>query len=361
MCTVTFFRHRDCKHMWATITEPCGPGMGFYTCRSFEDPGVTKARPPVYRTRGRSCPRCGMEGMGEAVDGNLVRLVERMGWGLKIGVGPDEDDWGVDLRCEIQTHQGMLPTPDTSHVPYERVYEPSEDSFLLLDTLSSEAQRLFLRNHLSSSSSSSNHPRLVVEVGTGSGVVLAFVHAHAEAILGSRHVFTSGVDVSVVACRATVATVDKTCREDGDEGNGRRASYLGACVADLVSPWRDGSVDLLIFNPPYVPTPSLPSPPSGAEESKPSFETDSHLLELAYAGGRDGMQTTDRLIDDLPRVLSPAGCAYIILCAQNKPPLVMERIRAFGPAWRAEAVASSGKTAGWEKLQVVRVWREPLP
>ncbi|RCI15320.1 hypothetical protein L249_6386 [Ophiocordyceps polyrhachis-furcata BCC 54312] len=360
MCTVTFFRHRDCKHMWATVTEPCGPGMGFYTCRSFEDTGVTKARPPVYRTRGRSCPRCGT---GEAVDGNVVRLVERMGWGVKIGVGPDGDDWGVDLRCVmIGRKQGMLPTPDTSHVPYERVYEPSEDSFLLLDTLSSEAQRLFLRNQLSSSS---HHPRLVVEVGTGSGVVLAFVHAHAEAILGSRHVFTSGVDVSAVACRATVATVNKAHDDDDvgdDDGNGR-GCYLGACVADLVSPWRNGSVDLLIFNPPYVPTPSLPAPPNGGaqETQKPSFENDSHLLELAYAGGRDGMQTTDRLIDDLPRVLSPAGCAYIILCAQNKPPLVMERIRAFGSTWRAEAVASSGKTAGWEKLQVVRVWREPLP
>ncbi|RDA90145.1 hypothetical protein CP533_0768 [Ophiocordyceps camponoti-saundersi (nom. inval.)] len=355
MCTVTFFRHRDCKHMWAAITEPCGPGMGFHTCRSFGDTGVTKDRPPVYLTRGRSCPRCGTE----AVDGNVVRLVRRMGWGLKIGVGPDEEDWGVDVSC-------MLPTPDTSHVPYERVYEPSEDSFLLLDTLSSDGERLFLRKQLSSSA---HHPRLVVEVGTGSGVILAFVHAHAEAILGSRHVFTSGVDVSLVACRATVATVTKADDDEGvavegreGGGNGRGGGfYLGACVADLVSPWRDGSVDLLIFNPPYVPTPSLPLPPNGAEETKPSFENDSHLLELAYAGGRDGMQTTDRFIDDLPRVLSPTGCAYILLCAQNKPSLVMERIRAFGSAWRAEAVASSGKTAGWEKLQVVRVWREPLP
>lgn len=31
-------------------------------------------------------------------DRNLVRVVERMGWGMKIGGGPGEDDWGVDVR-----------------------------------------------------------------------------------------------------------------------------------------------------------------------------------------------------------------------------------------------------------------------
>ncbi|PFH60626.1 hypothetical protein XA68_10637 [Ophiocordyceps unilateralis] len=350
MCAVTFFRHRDCKHIWAAVTEPCGPGMGFYTCRSFGDTGVTKERPAVYRTRSRTCPRCAPG----PPDGNVVRVVERMGWGVKLGVGPDEDDWGVELSY-------------TSHVPYERVYEPAEDSFLLLDTLSAPNEGRFLRQQLSDGA-----PLLVVEVGTGSGVVLAFVHAHAEVILGSRLVLTAGVDVSVVACRATVATVTKAQRHGRNEAQdhaddnpsddaSRHGCYLGVCVADLVSPWRDHSVDLLIFNPPYVPTPSLPSIPHvTATDTRPSFDDDSYLLSLAYAGGHDGMQTTDRLIDELPRVLSPVGCAYILLCAQNRPQLVMQRIRDFGPAWRAESVGSSGKTAGWEKLQVVRIWREPL-
>lgn len=122
-------------------------------------------------------------------------------------------------------------------------------------------------------------------------------------------------------------------------------------------------MDVLVFNPPYVPTPDLPAPPPVPLQElreKTTFEEDSHLLELTYAGGRDGMETTDRLIEALPGVLSERGVAYILLCAQNKPEEVKGRIRAMGTTegeWKAETVGTSGKQAGWEKLQIVRVWR----
>ncbi|KYK56815.1 hypothetical protein DCS_03821 [Drechmeria coniospora] len=253
----------------------------------------------------------------------------------------------------MQSASSMLPTPDTSHVPYERVYEPSEDSFLLLDTLSSPAERQFLQKAFSDSAP------LVVEIGTGSGVVLGFVHAHAHTLFGDdAHVLTAGVDINAYACRATVTTTAKAQR-DHPETHGM---YLGSCMGDLVTPWRDSCVDVLIFNPPYVPTPDMPRRPESyldvpSADRKPSFDDDSYLLSLSYAGGKDGMETTDRLVASLPRILSPRGCAYILLCAQNKPDEVKDRIRSFGPQWRAMTVGSSGKTAGWEKLQVVRVSR----
>lgn len=75
MCTVTLFRHRDCGHMWAVVTEQCVPDMGFSTCASFEAGDAAKAAPRVWRTRRRACPRCG----GVAYDANEVRVVERMG------------------------------------------------------------------------------------------------------------------------------------------------------------------------------------------------------------------------------------------------------------------------------------------
>ncbi|KJZ73650.1 hypothetical protein HIM_06983 [Hirsutella minnesotensis 3608] len=171
----------------------------------------------------------------------------------------------------------MLPTPDTSHVPYERVYEPSEDSFLLLDTLSSDGERQFLRQTVAVDG---DPAPLVVEVGTGSGVVLAFVHAHARDIFGTGRVLTAGVDVNAYACRATVATVRKaqqdaaaaadaapTSTEASPGGPSHAATYLGACMGDLASPWRPNSVDVLIFNPPYVPTPALPVRPEGFDDA----------------------------------------------------------------------------------------------
>lgn len=247
----------------------------------------------------------------------------------------------------------MIPTPDTSHVPYERVYEPAEDSFLLLDTFSSPSESAFLQQRFSKAAP------LVVEIGTGSGVVLAFVNAHAETIFGTQAILTAGIDVNGFACSATVGTVKKA-QTDNPATHG---SNLGSCMGDLTSPLKAGAIDVLIFNPPYVPTSEMPVRPETfvhevAPKQVPSFDDDSYLLSLSYAGGRDGMETTDRLLDDLPNCLSVAGCAYILLCAGNKPEDVKRRILSFGPEWKAEAVSSSGKTAGREKLQVLRIYRE---
>ena len=247
----------------------------------------------------------------------------------------------------------MLPTPDTSHVPYERVYEPAEDSFLLLDTLSAESEKQFLQQRFA------NAAPLILEIGTGSGVVLAFINAHAKTILGSRWALTAGVDLNAYACEATAETIQRA-QQDNPETH---ATHLGSCLGDLASPWRSNVVDVLIFNPPYVPTPEMPSKPANflddtRSDGKPTFENDSYLLSLSYAGGRDGMETTDRLMASIPNILSPAGCAYILLCQQNNPDDIKQRVLNFGPEWKALTVGSSGKTAGWEKLQVVRIWRD---
>ncbi|KAK3694732.1 hypothetical protein B0T22DRAFT_79948 [Podospora appendiculata] len=250
----------------------------------------------------------------------------------------------------------MLPTPDTSHVPYTRVYEPAEDSFLLLDTLSAPSETAFLSSRFGGASSSRTAP-LIVEVGPGSGVVIAFLTAHAQTILGTRHVLACGVDVNRFACAATVGTATKAIKEAG--GSAGAGWFLDAVQGDLVTPLRAGVVDVLVFNPPYVPTDELPRVPVPVE-SEPAmttFEEESQLLALSYAGGRDGMETTDRLLAALPTALSARGCAYVLLCAQNRPDEVKERMRAMGGGWKAETVGTSGKHAGWEKLQIIRIWR----
>ncbi|PMB68271.1 eRF1 methyltransferase catalytic subunit MTQ2 [Beauveria bassiana] len=256
----------------------------------------------------------------------------------------------------------MLPTPDTSHVPYERVYEPAEDSFLLLDTLSSPTECAFLTNRFA-------HPApLIVEIGTGSGVVLGFVNAQCQTIFGKSEILTAGIDMNAYACRATVATVKRAAADEQASTEARSGTYLGSSMADLTSCFRPGAVDVLIFNPPYVPTPEMPVQPETFSPEvpapaavDPSFDDDSYLLALSYAGGANGMETTDRLLPDLARILSARGCAYVLLCAQNKPDLVKLKIpELLGKGWKAQTVGSSGKTAGWEKLQVLRIWNEAV-
>ena len=120
-----------------------------------------------------------------------------------------------------------------------------------------------------------------------------------------------------------------------------------------------GSVDVLIFNPPYVPTETLPTLPH-LQEIEDSYERDSQLLSLSYAGGVDGMVTTNRLLEQIPTVLSEKGVAYVLFCRQNRPEEVKEEIRQWQGMgkWNAETVGRSGKVAGWEKLEIVRIWRD---
>ena len=249
----------------------------------------------------------------------------------------------------------MLPTPSTSHVNYDRIYEPSEDSYLLLDTISSATEASFLSAHFPPSSPSP----LVIEVGVGSGVVIAFVTAHALHIFGRADITTLGTDVNRFACEASETTVATAVIDRGAAHAGR---WLGCVNSDLVAALRPEQVDVLIFNPPYVPSEALPTVPLAAEtaaemDSHERFERDSHLLALSYAGGADGMETTDRLLDALPETLSARGIGYVLLCAQNRPEAVIERIRSWPGRWSAEIVGRSGKKAGWEQLCVVRIWR----
>lgn len=273
----------------------------------------------------------------------------------------------------------MLPTPSTSHVDPNRIYDPAEDSYLLLDTLSSAPEIEFLSQRFCRQQPTTNIDGLspspiILEVGTGSGVVLAFVAAHAPSIFGREDVVALGTDVNEFACLATTVTVSRTFSETHSSGGTAAvrsistvASLASVVCADLASPLRYGVADLLIFNPPYVPTPDVPDVPaeqsaenhgSRAQSTMNAYEYDSHLLSLSYAGGMNGMEVTTRLLQQLPNVLnSERGVAYILLCQQNKPSEIMQRINSWGRNWEVKVVGRSGKKAGWENLVVIRIWR----
>jgi release factor glutamine methyltransferase len=252
----------------------------------------------------------------------------------------------------------MLPTPSTTHVNYDRVYEPAEDSYLLLDTLSSETETTFLQGRFPPTTASP----LALEVGTGSGVVLAFLTAHSNHIFGRSDIAILGVDVNEFAARATTETVVNAIA-DARNAKSTAGIFTDCVVGDLTTVIKPESVDILIFNPPYVPTESVPSIALTVTDAAPgdSFARDSHLLSLSTDGGIDGMEITNQLLAQLPEVLGRRGVAYILLCAGNRPEKVMYTIHSWpsdhGHAWEADIVGSSGKKAGWEKLCVIRVFR----
>lgn len=268
----------------------------------------------------------------------------------------------------------MLPTPSTSHVNTDRIYNPAEDSFLLLDTISSKSEVEFLNTRFMRRTEQANEhesllPPLIVEVGTGSGVVLAFVTAHASEIFGRVDILSLGTDINRYACQASEQTVRQTCCDKSINHTSSMAKGINPLAilnADLTAPIRSGIIDVLIFNPPYVPTSERPRTVTGDVEidevtssaGKSTFENDSEMLALSYAGGVDGMEVTNRLLDQIPFVLSKTrGVAYILLCSQNRPHKVVQQIRQWAPDWAVSVVGHSGKTGGWERLQIIRICR----
>ncbi|KAI4268326.1 MAG: hypothetical protein L6R38_007882 [Xanthoria sp. 2 TBL-2021] len=262
----------------------------------------------------------------------------------------------------------MLPTPSTSYVDFDRVYEPAEDSFLLLDTLSSTKEVSFLTERfgpLKGRDAERSSP-LIVEIGTGSGVVLAFLTAYAQTLFGISDILSLGIDINQYACKASIQTVEKACQNVNDDlqdaSRPRGTGFLLTSVnGDLTSAIRPESVDVLIFNPPYVPTSDVPTAVAANgrnREKQACLDADSDMLSLSYAGGVDGMEVTNRLLDQLPSVLvADGGIAYILLCKQNKPDEVAQRIRQWGAPWMVDVIGRSGKQGGWEKLQILRIRR----
>ena len=265
----------------------------------------------------------------------------------------------------------MLPTPSTSHVNTDIIYEPAEDSFLLLDTLSSPTETSFLtqrfRPQKSFASTASHTSPLVVEIGVGSGIVISFVTAYAQHIFGRSDILTLGTDVNTFAAKAAAETVRKALHYRDTTGHVVKCNrttglpYLSSCVADLTSFLVNGTVDVLLFNPPYVPTDEIPEyiqqEKKNTDRSR-DCNDESDLITLSWAGGVQGMEVTNRLLEQIQSVLSPErGVAYVLLCSQNKPLNVRDRVRSWGIHWSAEIVGSSGKTAGWEKLVVLRIAR----
>ncbi|KAH7590941.1 eRF1 methyltransferase catalytic subunit MTQ2 [Nakaseomyces glabratus] len=217
----------------------------------------------------------------------------------------------------------MLPTPYVK-CDYEKVYEPSEDSFLLLDIL--EKERQYLADRFSKSLN------VVCEIGVGSGIVTTFMMQNTIPSAGHLNLYYA-IDVNPWALESTLTTADI---------NNCKKSYLEPVQADLTSSFRTREIDLLIFNPPYVPAEDVPTIPEETDDQD-------KWLDLALLGGEDGMDVTNKVLDNLEAILSLSGVAYILFCARNKPEEIAKRMEQI---WDIKLIEQ--RKAGWEILSVYR-------
>ncbi len=119
--------------------------------------------------------------------------------------------------------------------------------------------------------------RSILDIGTGSGAIAVTLALEMKARV------TAG-DISVAALRVA----SENARKLGAE--------VRFVAGDLASAFADGSFDLVVSNPPYVPD----------SESLPR-EVGEHEPKVALFGGVDGLDVYRRLIPEAARVLKPGG------------------------------------------------------
>jgi release factor glutamine methyltransferase len=147
------------------------------------------------------------------------------------------------------------------------------------------------------------HPDLIVDIGTGSGAIAVTL-----ALGSSASVIAT--DLSLASLRVAQAN----------------ALRLGAGIsfvqADLLQPFADNSLDVVVSNPPYVPLADAHALQQEVRDWEP---------HLALFGGPGGMEIYQRLIPEAHRVLKPGGLLALEL--------------GFGQSETVAALA-----AGWKNL-----------
>jgi len=177
----------------------------------------------------------------------------------------------------------------------ETVYQPAEDSKLLADAVVEIV----------------GPDRRALDVGTGSGYVATRLREEAG-------VDAVGIDLNPEACE--------------------QAFEAGVPVVrgDMFGPFRDGAFDVVVCNPPYLPTP-------------PEREWDD-WMERALSGGADGRAVVDPFLDGVGRVLAEGGEAYLLISTLTGP----EAVRGYGRERGLESEVVAEESHPFEKLLVVR-------
>jgi release factor glutamine methyltransferase len=170
----------------------------------------------------------------------------------------------------------MIPTPSL-HIPYHsfprEVYEPSEDTFLLIDALENENEFLRLQNI-----------SLVLEIGSGNGFPITFL-----SLLLEKNVCALATDINKFAARFTRNVSTYNC------------STVDSIEGSLADMFRNEVFDLIISNPPYVPS-----------SSEDNFIAD-ELIDYAWRGGENGLDLFVVLVDSVHKKLKANGIFVCVL------------------------------------------------
>ncbi|KAK8953449.1 hypothetical protein KSP40_PGU001146 [Platanthera guangdongensis] len=198
------------------------------------------------------------------------------------------------------------------------VYEPCDDSFALVDALLADQANLL-----------NMQPRFCMEVGCGSGYVITSLATMLRHESSAVQYFAT--DINPHAVETTSATL---------EAHGLQAEIICTDIASGLGKRLSGMMDVIVVNPPYVPTP----------EEEVGYKG----ITSSWAGGENGRKVIDRILPAVHELLSEKGWFYIVTLTANNPSQICLVMREMGYASRIVVQRSTEE----ESLQVIKFWRE---
>ncbi|KAK1271854.1 hypothetical protein QJS04_geneDACA013073 [Acorus gramineus] len=201
---------------------------------------------------------------------------------------------------------------------HPEVYEPCDDSFALVDALL--ADRTNLLEH---------KPMLCLEIGCGCGYIITSLATMLGDETNTIQYFAT--DINPHAAEATCKT---------SEAHGVHVEVVLTDITSSLGKRLSRMVDVVVVNPPYVPTP---------EE-----EVGCEGITASWAGGENGRSVIDRILPVVDELLSEKGWLYMVTLTANKPSQICRLMGERGYASRIVVQRSTEE----ESLHVIKFWRE---
>lgn len=184
------------------------------------------------------------------------------------------------------------PIVNLSDEELKTVYDPSEDSYLLIDALEADLEILYAMK-----------PVICLEIGSGSGIVIT---ALAMALKKYHNAHFIAIDINPDACRATKRT---------SLVNSVDVDVLHMNLLDCIQV--KYTFDVILFNPPYVVT-------------EYDEVLDNRLIFKTWAGGENGRQVMEQIFTVIPKILSDTGLFYLVIIKENDPEYILNVFQKLG-------------------------------
>ena len=175
------------------------------------------------------------------------------------------------------------------------VYEPSEDTFLLIDSLELELDNLFSKSYFSNKKKITS-----VELGCGNGLVSCSFLSKMSKLNPENKIKINHycIDINKDALNLTKNLLTKYNLD-------KNTIFLESDLFNAID--QNENFDIIIFNPPYVTT-------DDDEYKRALKEKD---IYAAWAGGKKGSETINKFVEKLNGKINDKSIIFLLLSKEN--------------------------------------------